>query len=77
MTSDNTFGISKFSYLLTYTNTTILFQLPNLFDCNIYVKYIKDCKYLVANELFNGKELKAKYTVIFLIYSIQMQLSFG
>jgi hypothetical protein len=51
---------------LTYTNTTILSQLPNLIDCNIYVKYIKDCKYLVANELFNGKELKAKRTVIFL-----------
>jgi hypothetical protein len=29
---------TNFSYLLTYTCTTILSQLSNLFHCNIYVK---------------------------------------
>ena len=29
---------TNFSYLLTYTRTTILSQLSNLFHCNIYVK---------------------------------------
>jgi hypothetical protein len=29
---------TNFSYLLTYTRTTILCQLSNLFHCNIYVK---------------------------------------
>jgi hypothetical protein len=29
---------TTFSYLLTYTRTTILSQLSNLFHCNIYVK---------------------------------------
>jgi hypothetical protein len=34
MTSDNPF--LNFSYLLTYTRTTMLSQLSNLFYCNIY-----------------------------------------
>ena len=29
---------TNFSYLLTYSRTTILSQLSNLFHCNIYVK---------------------------------------
>ena len=29
---------TNFSYLLTYTRTTMLSQLSNLFHCNIYVK---------------------------------------